>query len=217
MFTTFQKMISTLTRKQKHYIWLLGNKHESRNDILSELAIEFDWENPDHQEIHRPEQGVSAYYLGRYEIDANKDAEEQIDKIGMYSEEWNKFSSGGVQNNNMFNIKSWRVYKLWEVFKPLWKYDLNGSRYAVGIIEGEDEPTMYIRILSNNDYDVKTYCYRAIDKKSDNIYVKDVNSLDTVEKLLDFYASGRLYFSTHFASSEFELLLNFLNILKKFD
>ena len=219
LFKDFITMSQTMMRKNPAQLVLLGNKHESNNDILTNLGVEFDWENEKHQILYRKEQELLVLYLGKYEIEKMNDANLLIEKWSMYSPSMKKFNSGGLFLNNMYAVKNWEMNNLAKVFKPKFRFDLNGIRYCVGEIEDEGETYLYIKQLdSNYEFEKETkriYCYLAKDKKADNIFVYDIDDLDSVELLLRFYNKGKLYFSSAYGEGEFKLLLFLLKPIEQ--
>lgn len=216
LFSDFLKLVHTLTRKNIPKIILLGNKHSANNDILNELGVEFDWENNTEQIITRERMHLIALYLDKWEISEMNKANSYIEALSEFSPSMRNFSSGNIGNNNLYGVISWAYNELYKAFTPLFKYDLNGTRYAVGTILKDNEPITYIKQMdfSHEFKDcAKIYCYNPTDKLPDNIYINDVEDLSSVEYLINQYSKGRLYFSSAYAREDFKLLLAKLKII----
>lgn len=218
----FLKLCHTVMRKNEAHVILLGNKHEANNDILAELAIEFDWENTQDQIIYRQEDEILALYLDKWEVAGMKSSNDLIEKWSKYSNSMKMFSSGNISSNNMSSVKNWFIHKIENSFCPLFRFDLSDTRYCIGEIDSDENKSVYgvnnpvyIKQLDfDNEYlELPTYCYLPIDKKPDNKYIYDIDNFKTVEFMLNRYSKGELFFSTAYGKEEFKRLLPFLKAI----
>lgn len=222
LFSDFMKLAHTLMRKNEAHIILLGNKHESNNDILAELGIEFDWENKENQIIYRPDQDLLALYLDKWEIEGMKNSNDLVEKLSKYSPSMQQFSSGGISSNNMGDVKNWYIHKIQDNFKPIFRFDLRETRYCVGEINSIENKSVYgvdrvcyIKLLDyDNEFNnTPTYCYHPQDKRSDNRYIYDIEDFKTVEYLMNRYAKGEMFYSHAYAKNDFKVMLPFLRMI----
>lgn len=222
----FNNLVRTLQRKSNSKICIFGNAHQSDNDLLAGLGIEFDWESGKTQIIYRQEQGLLAIYLERYDIAALQEADTATDRLFMYSEEVQNFNEGKVATNNTWNVKNKLMIPYFkERYEPLFLFDINdkGTRItcAAGNIKAyKDFPAsdvLFVERLSTNKYkklQLPRLCFRPQDKFSDNFYVYESKDLSTIKFMIYKYSNGLLQFDTTWSRNYFTS--NLLVYLKMF-
>ena len=93
----------------------------------------------------------------------------------------------------MHGVKSWFINKVYETFKPLWKYDVSDTCYAVGLWNNG----FYVKELYEDEFpNIPRYCYRPQDTNPYNVYVYRKKDYTTVQKLYNAYMEGKLTFSS---------------------
>lgn len=221
----FNNLVRTLQRTNNAKIIILGNAHQSSNDLINGLGVEFDWESGKTQVIYRQEQGLLALYIERYEISAIKQADISTDRLFMYSEQVRDFNEGKVANNNSWGVKNPLMIPYFnERFKPHWIYDiLDGQQrisFAVGTIEAyanyPREKYLYVEQLFRDkykDYNLTRLCYRPQDSNENNIYVYKTQDMNTVKTLINYHNTGLLLFTTDYGRDYFVThLLSYLRL-----
>ena len=128
----FIDLIKTMQRKMNAKIILLGNAHDSDNDILNALGANFDWLSGKTQVIYRAKQRMLAIYMETYRISETSEAEEWTNDLFMYSEEVKDFIEGKVavfNSRDIVNVQMLEDFK--DKFQPLWAYEVNDQVHSV--------------------------------------------------------------------------------------
>lgn len=216
LISGFKKLISTFQRKMDSKIICLANAHENNNDILIGLNVDFDWFSGKTQVIYRPEQGLLALFIQRYEIAASSQAEKSLDNLFMFDESSRNFSLGRVEHDKAWSVKNfYGLPDFDQLFKPLFIYDYLDKSVIYNFAVGSYNDIYCVKQIYQNDYpNLVHLCYRSKDKRPTNHYVYDEKDMSTVKAMINWYNSGKLLFSCCFARDVFVSFL--LPLLKGF-
>ena len=207
----FINLIKTMQRKMNAKVIVLGNAHDSDNDILNSLGANFDWLSGKTQVIYREKQRMLAIYMETYVIRESSEAEQWTNDLFMFSEEVQDFIAGKVavfNSRDIINTHMLADYN--EKFQPLWIYEVNDSghstitSFAVGLY---DDYLIIEKLVGDKYSEIPHLAYRSVDKTSYNTFIYDYKDLRTVEWLLDYYSNGKIKFSSVYAREMFTMLI----------
>lgn len=215
MSLAFNNLIKSLQRTNDAMIVMFANPHTNKNDLLvdSGLIEAINWESGETQINYIESLNTLFCYIGAYANSMFNEADKQLNKFLQYNEAVQSFNKG-ILTNPLKNVTPFAKLKT-DSFIPLYKFHVRDNKDDTDFLVGKIDNTHIVKQLTIDEQpQLNTYAFRAVDLVPNGIYVSDVE-YSHVSTLINAYKKNKIIFTNIFTMDIFKrIILPKLSILE---